>query len=476
MKTKSIFSKILVPALAVVIVFPLLSCAIFYVCASKYATQEALSNLIELREDIVPIMLESFNKESEESTRQQVAGFVRQAGPIIRNKDTDASLMLFAGDYKVIYPRDESEKLEAEPIAEAFAKYIEENKKSYGDSEAVRIRAANGETYLANIYIPPIRSRQIEYVITYCTVLRIDRWIAKASVLVLCISLVAAAFMAGVLWLVARHISMQFKRLGVEAKRIGSGDFKKVLLATDFKEANELKDAMNNMAQMLSQARDAEKKFYQNVSHDLRTPLMSIGGYAQGIEMGILDDSKKAAHIISEESARLTKYVSDLMTLSRLEMGEDVNLSSINLSDCIDDVYAHMNGLAIKNNIVLEKIEFDSKLCAMADEQQLSSILDNLISNAIRYAKTKVQIAADTIHVEDKEMVRVLVSDDGCGIKEDAIEHIFERSYKGEKGGFGFGLAIAYNAAKNMNGSITACNNEAGGATFTLLLHSLSDK
>ncbi len=470
MKTKSIFSRILVPALAVVILFPLLSCGIFYICASRYATQEALSNLIELREDIVPIMLDSFSRDSEESTRQQVAGFVRQAGPVIRSKDTDAKLMLFAGDYKVIYPRDESEKQEAEPIAEAFAKYIEENNKDYRETEAVRIKTDSGEIYLANIYIPPIRSRQIEYVITYCTVLRIDRWIAKASALVLCISLVAAAFMAGILWLVARHISMQFKRLGAEAKRIGSGDFAQVTFSTDFKEASELKDAMNNMALMLGQSRDAEKKFYQNVSHDLRTPLMSIGGYAQGIEMGILDDSKKAAHIISEESARLTKYVSDLMTLSRLEMGEGINLSSINISDCVDDVYAHMNGFAIKNNILLEKLSFDSSLCAIADEQQLTSILDNLISNAIRYAKSKVSISADTLHIEDKEMVRVQVIDDGCGIKEDAIDHIFERSYKGEKGGFGFGLAIAYNAARNMNGSISACNNEMGGATFTLLI------
>ena len=329
--------------------------------------------------------------------------------------------------------------------------------------DPVRIRTAEGEVFLASIYPSPIPSPQIRYIITYCPVADIDAWVARASVLVLLISLASAIVLIAVQRHTAERITQQFEALAAEAERIGSGDFTPIAREFTIEELVVLSASMNHMSAMLRGARESEQKFYQNVSHDLRTPLMSIGGYAQGIETGIMTDYMHAAHIISEESARLTQYVSDLLTLSRLESGEKFQLERLDLADCIEESFEHMNGLALKHGVEL-KVEMPKReLLVEADAAQLVRILDNLISNAVRYAHHTVWI-----QVTAADAITLRVADDGDGIEESELPHIFERSYKGEKGGFGFGLAIASNAARNMNATLRAGNRPEGGAVFTL--------
>ena len=334
---------------------------------------------------------------------------------------------------------------------------------------AEKIRTSDGEEYLVSIYPKHISEAQDGFIITYCPVADIDAWVARASVLVLLISLASAIVLIAIQRHTAERITKQFETLAAEAERIGSGDFTPIARDFSIEELVELSTSMNHMSTMLRGARESEKKFYQNVSHDLRTPLMSIGGYAQGIETGIMADYMHAAHIISEESAWLTQYVSDLLTLSRLETGEKFQLERLDLADCIEESFEHMNGLALKNGVEL-KVEMPQReLLVEADAAQLVRILDNLVSNAVRYAHHTVWIqvedARDDVRGGD---ISLHVVDDGDGIRESELPHIFERSYKGEKGGFGFGLAIASNAARNMNATLDAGNRPEGGAEFTL--------
>ena len=501
-KRKSIYRVLLTPSLLIMLLFPLLACGIFYVSASRFASKEAEGRLTELREAVLPVMEDVFTAENTEEPRMLVGRFVRQVAPVTRRMQGDTRLMMFAEGGHIVYPRDEEEKTLLKPVSDAFIAYIE---KISGDeaqdaaageqlapeeptdaettealraasqdaetTEAlraafqnpVRIRTAEGEVFLASIYPSPIPSPQICYIITYCPVADIDAWVARASVLVLLISLASAIVLIAVQRHTAERITQQFEALAAEAERIGSGDFTPIAREFTIEELVVLSAAMNHMSAMLRGARESEQKFYQNVSHDLRTPLMSIGGYAQGIETGIMTDYMHAAHIISEESARLTQYVSNLLTLSRLESGEKFQLERLDLADCIEESFEHMNGLALKHGVEL-KVEMPKReLLVEADAAQLVRILDNLISNAVRYAHHTVWIqvaAADTITLR--------VADDGDGIRESELPHIFERSYKGEKGGFGFGLAIASNAARNMNATLRAGNRPEGGAVFTL--------
>lgn len=501
-KSRSIYRVLLTPSLLILLLFPLLACGIFYVSASRFASKEAEGRLTELREAVLPVMEDVFTADSTEEPRMLVGRFVRQVAPVTRRMQGDTRLMMFAEGGHIVYPRDEEEKTLLKPVSDAFIAYIE---KISGDeaqdaaageqlapeeptdaettealraasqdaetTEAlraafqnpVRIRTAEGELFLASIYPSPIPSPQIRYIITYCPVADIDAWVARASVLVLLISLASAIVLIAVQRHTAERITQQFEALAAEAERIGSGDFTPIAREFTIEELVVLSASMNHMSAMLRGARESEQKFYQNVSHDLRTPLMSIGGYAQGIETGIMTDYMHAAHIISEESARLTQYVSDLLTLSRLESGEKFQLERLELADCIEESFEHMNGLALKHGVEL-KVEMPKReLLVEADAEQLVRILDNLISNAVRYAHHTVWIqvaAADTITLR--------VADDGDGIRESELPHIFERSYKGEKGGFGFGLAIASNAARNMNATLRAGNRPEGGAVFSL--------
>lgn len=503
-KEKSIYRVLLTPSLLILLLFPLLACGIFYVSASRFASKEAEGRLTELREAVLPVMEDVFTADSTEEPRMLVGRFVRQVAPVTRRMQGDTRLMMFAEGGHIVYPRDEEEKTLLKPVSDAFTAYIEkisgqeaqdatagaqlapapEERTDAETTEAlrgasqdaetmealraafqdpVRIRTAEGEVFLASIYPSPIPSPQIRYIVTYCPVAAIDAWVARASVLVLLISLASAIVLIVIQRHTAEKITQQFEALAAEAERIGSGDFTPIAREFTIEELIVLSASMNHMSAMLRGARESEQKFYQNVSHDLRTPLMSIGGYAQGIETGIMTDYMHAAHIISEESARLTQYVSDLLTLSRLESGEKFQLERLDLADCIEESFEHMNGLALKHGVEL-KVEMPKReLLVEADAAQLVRILDNLISNAVRYAHHTVWIqvaAADTITLR--------VADDGDGIRESELPHIFERSYKGEKGGFGFGLAIACNAARNMNATLRAGNRPEGGAVFTL--------
>lgn len=468
-KEKSIYRVLLTPSLLILLLFPLLACGIFYVSASRFASKEAEGRLTELREAVLPVMEDVFTAESTEEPRMLVGRFVRQVAPVTRRMQGDTRLMMFAAGGHIVYPRDEEEKTLLKPVSDAFTAYIEKISGQEAQDAAtalqdpVRIRTAEGEVFLASIYPSPIPSPQIRYIITYCPVADIDAWVARASMLVLLISLASAIVLIAVQRHTAERITQQFEALAAEAERIGSGDFTPIAREFTIEELVVLSASMNHMSAMLRGARESEQKFYQNVSHDLRTPLMSIGGYAQGIETGIMTDYMHAAHIISEESARLTQYVSDLLTLSRLESGEKFQLERLDLADCIEESFEHMNGLALKHGVEL-KVEMPKReLLVEADAAQLVRILDNLISNAVRYAHHTVWIqvtAADTITLR--------VADDGDGIRESELPHIFERSYKGEKGGFGFGLAIASNAARNMNATLRAGNRPEGGAVFTL--------
>lgn len=111
---------------------------------------------------------------------------------------------------------------------------------------------------------------------------------------------------------------------------------------------------MNEMTEKLRHSDQVQKDFFQNVSHELRNPLMSISGYAQGVEQGVFPDPKGAAHTILEESVRLTELVNSLLTLSRMESGQNAPaLAPVLLGDATADCLDRFHGLALQKGVVL---------------------------------------------------------------------------------------------------------------------------
>lgn len=465
MRTQKIFSRLLVPVMVALLLLPPLSCLIFQQAAKRYAYNEAVQELQTLQERIVPIMEHSFSGGGEDDP---IKTFLGKAGPLASQMGGSARLMILAGQMQVIYPRDEQLRQAVTPLAEEFRQFIQDNGTLREDADT--LTASDGETYLVNIYEAPIQSQRLRYIITYCPTSRIGGWVTEAAVLVLAIASVFVVLVFAVLWTATRSITQPLHRLCREAERIGGGSFTEIEPAFSLRELEDLRLAMNRMSDQLMRSDQSQKNFFQNVSHELRNPLMSISGYAQGIEQGIFQPPKDAAHTILTESLRLTEVVNGLLTLSRLESGgQNTVLGPVRVVEVIEDQLDRLYGLAVQREISLALVPFEQSITVYGEEELLGKILENLLTNAIRYAKTTVTIS---VKVENGQ-IAISVTDDGEGIDENDLPHLFERCYKGRGGNFGIGLAIAHSAAEKMEGRLEAENQHKGGAVFTLSLKML---
>lgn len=465
MRTQKIFSRLLVPVMVALLLLPPLSCLIFQQAAKRYAYNEAVQELQTLQERIVPVMEHSFSGGGEDDP---IKAFLGKAGPLASQMGGNARLMILAGQMQVIYPRDEQLRQAVTPLAEEFRQYIQNNNTLGEDADT--LTASDGETYLVNIYEAPVQSQRLRYIITYCPTSRIGSWVTEAAVLVLAIASVFVVLVFAVLWTATRSITQPLHRLCREAERIGGGSFTEIKPAFSLKELEDLRLAMNRMSDQLMRSDQSQKNFFQNVSHELRNPLMSISGYAQGIEQGVFQPPKDAAHTILTESLRLTEVVNSLLTLSRLESGQqNTDLGPVRAIEVIEDCLDRLNGLAVQQGISLTLVPFEQSITVYGEEELFGKVLENLLTNAIRYAKTTVAIAVKA----EKRQVAISVSDDGDGIDEKDLPHLFEWCYKGRGGNFGIGLAIAHSAAEKMGGHLEAANQYGGGAVFRLFLKAL---
>ena len=462
MRTQKIFSRLLVPTMVALLLLPPLSCLIFHQTAKQYAYRDAEQELQTLQERIAPIMEYSF---SLEDGSDPVKAFLGKAGPLASQMGGNARLMILAEQMQVIYPRDEQLRKAVTPLAEEFKQYIRDGGSLWGNTDT--FEASDGETYLVNIYEVPIQSQRLKYVIAYCPASQVVGWVREASVLVLAIASLFVVLVFVVLWAATRSITQPLHHLCREVERIGGGSFTEIEPAFSLKELEDLRLSINRMSDQLMRSDQSQKNFFQNVSHELRNPLMSISGYAQGIEQGVFQPPQNAAHTIVTVSLRLTDVVNSLLTLSRLESGQqNTVLGPVQIAEPVEDCLDRLNGLAVQRKISLVLSPFDHSITAYGDEELISNVLENLLTNAIRYAEKTVTVSV----LADKNRVAISVADDGDGIEEKDLPHLFERCYKGRGGNFGIGLAIAHSAAEKMEGSLTAENQASGGAVFTLFL------
>jgi signal transduction histidine kinase len=266
---------------------------------------------------------------------------------------------------------------------------------------------------------------------------------------------------------VSKNITQPIAQLNTYAKQIGKGEFVTIPQDTSSKELSELGNAMNTMSVNLKDKEQATTLFLQNSSHELRTPLMSVQGYAEGIMTGVFADNAEAAKVIHTESKRISALVDELLTLSKIEnKTQKQEMIEFNLPDLVKQFSAKLQGYALqeKKEIIIRcNQEF---IPVMVDEGLLMRGFDNILSNAIKYARAKVMI--DVSVVNRQALIRI--SDDGEGISPGDLPHIFERFYKGKNGNFGLGLAIAKSAIEYMGGKITAANSN--GAVFEITLPS----
>lgn len=217
------------------------------------------------------------------------------------------------------------------------------------------------------------------------------------------------------------------------------------------------------MSHRLKEKTENQNRYFQNVSHDLRTPLMSIQGYAEGIEKNIFEDQKEAAKIIKEESLRLKNFVDQLLTLSKFDSHYEIsNPETFHVKDALDSIMVRYKGLT-QNKDMKILLNCPEDLNLYLDFKVFETVIENVLSNAIVHGKQFINIHA----YADQAYVHVEIHDDGPGIEKDLAHKIFQRFEKGTSGNFGLGLAIVSSAMSAINGNVSLVD-KAVGACFKL--------
>lgn len=228
----------------------------------------------------------------------------------------------------------------------------------------------------------------------------------------------------------------------------------------------------------LERAVEARRDFSANVSHEMKTPLQVIGGYAELIEQGAVrqDDIPRFAGLILKESQQMRSLIDDVLMLSRLDesaLGE-AEIGDVDLGAILDQVHLRLAPIAAQRGIDVEIRADEGPLQVRGSETLLSEMAYNLMDNAIRYNHPGGRV--DVALARTKNAVWLTVADTGPGIPPEARKKVFERFYRLEEGrsretgGTGLGLAIVKHTAQRYGGTVAVSGNEAGGSTFTVSL------
>lgn len=214
----------------------------------------------------------------------------------------------------------------------------------------------------------------------------------------------------------------------------------------------------------VERAYNAQKWFFQNVSHELKTPLMAIQGCAEGIQTGVLEPADASTAILVE-SEQMNVLLGELLTLSKLEAGQlRREFHNADVRELLYDCMRSAQPVAAARSLTLTPCFADTPVTVNGDEVQLRRAFSNLLSNALRYAKSEIIISCRA----EKGKAVITVRDDGDGIDPALLLHIFDRFYSGRRDGTGIGLALVKEIAALHKGTVTAKNN--GGAVFEMRL------
>ena len=299
-------------------------------------------------------------------------------------------------------------------------------------------------------------------------------WGNRALLVIIALSVICFFVASNI---IAHNISKPIKDLSDHMEVIGDGNFSPVADTDSSAEMQTLTMSINEMLARLQAYHDAHTRSIQNLSHDLKTPLMSIGGYAEGIKYGVFDNVDDAADVIIKESKRLTQVVEKMLILSELDaLHQPIDMVPLELTEFLNNEVERIEGYAMQENVKIKKCYECTEQTVLADNQLLSTIIQNLLSNAIRYAKKIIYVKV----YEDENSVNVSIADDGNGLSKEDLEYLFVRYYVGKTGHSGLGLSAAKSAAEYMGCSIKGANASdlpqehpcycQDGAVFTLTL------
>lgn len=280
------------------------------------------------------------------------------------------------------------------------------------------------------------------------------------------------------LFIITKEITEPIRELEKMTKQMAAGNFKVKIQSRSNDEVGELVNSYNAMAEALGNLDMMRNDFIASISHELRTPMTSIGGFIDGILDGVIPAEKQEHYlqIVKEEIARMNALVNDLLNMARLQSGKvELDLLPCSLEELLRNTALKLKPIIDEKEI---QIVFDikTKNCeVLVDRPSIERVLINLIQNAVKFTNPGGTV---TLHSEPdgKNKVRITVEDTGSGIAREEIPFIFEKFYKADKSrgldkkGTGLGLAIVKNILSAHGQEIHVESTVGKGSRFIFTL------
>lgn len=383
--------------------------------------------------------------------------------------NSNAEAMVIDSNYNLEFPTREDDFLKNIDEYENILNQIKDQKINLHSNENFKISTTSGKYYTSILKIESIESKESKeenYLILFIDIsstLNLANQINTVLIAVMAIAGILAIITAIIL---SNKIAKPIQQLCGFAKNIGKGDFSKSEFDFSDRELDELCQIMNKSVQYLDKYDKEQKIFFQNASHELRTPLMSIKGYAEAIKYNVIDKDS-ASEIILEESNRLSDMVEELLYISKIDnITKDYNLIDCDMREILSNCTLKQKARAMSKGIEF-KYDFDEdEVMLNCDEKSMHRAFLNIIENALRYANSQIIIGCKSLD----ENIIIYIEDDGEGINDGDLNHVFDRFYKGNKGKNGIGLSIVKSIIEKHNGNVYAQNTDLG-AKFTVCIN-----
>lgn len=449
-RTKLILSYILIVVIALCIVG-----VAFNAFMQRYLIKEAQKGLSEEGRKIAEIY---------QRVKGGAEGRLLPAGKItlaFTSHLVEADFVIFNKDKNVVYTPGRMDKLKEKLV------YNIGNRLNSDRENKMVLNLADQKLVVVSVPFVKDKAGEQGWVVVFTRLSGIKiirRRVALILVRAFALSALGAVIM-GIL--LSKTIIKPLKQLSAKANYMAKMDFRQRIRLKTNDEIQELGESFNYMGEQLEKYYDAQKRIIQNLSHDFKTPLMSIQGYAEGIMEGVIDkgeEQEEALKIIVDESQRLKCMVDEVIYLSKLETFEEIyKKTKQELFPIVQDSIKKIKSLSDKNGITVSIEEFDHGELLL-DRNKIIQAFVNVLSNSIRYARSQVIIKGK---VDGNHMV-LLVEDDGPGLENGDDKRIFERFHKGYKGDTGLGLAITKTIVESHGGTVEAENRKEGGCRFVL--------
>ena len=290
-----------------------------------------------------------------------------------------------------------------------------------------------------------------------------------AKVQILTGGLIAVAISTAVGLYYTRTAASNIRRLQEAARKVADGNFETTIPVASAGQLGDLARTFNEMQRRLAELDSARKKFIANASHELRTPIFSLGGFVELLEEEDPSPEERAEFVrtMRQQIERLTKLTTDLLDLSQLDAGAvEMAARSVDLTALAREVTKEFGPRADLRGSRLQLRTPAQPAIGLADPDRVRQVIRILLDNALTHTPEGTDVTVTTYSANGR--AELTVSDEGPGIPQLVQKRIFERFYTADKaGGSGLGLAIASEIAQRMNGAITIASSRRFTA-FTL--------